>query len=204
MLHLLAVMHREPGLPQLNTWDALMAEIVGLNVDHLIHLDDKNDALKPIICQVLNTSSETELNRAIDAVHGNIHSFASQTSSQQSRVTSSVKISQVLPQVGIFRGCTGGDCSSQFSFPYPNDPHEMVFFIEDLPNIDSQLYRPTLTKKQKRQRKLERTQGIHVEQTKMKVIYGLHKQVQFKSRWGLAAIVTKVFEEIYHEIFLRD
>jgi hypothetical protein len=40
-------------------------------------------------------------------------------------------IREVDPGLGIFRGCAGGDCSSQFSFPYPNDSHERVFFIYD-------------------------------------------------------------------------
>lgn len=42
-----------------------------------------------------------------------------------------VSIKEQTPNVAIFRGCTGGDCSSQFSFPYPNDPNERVFFIYD-------------------------------------------------------------------------
>jgi hypothetical protein len=40
-----------------------------------------------------------------------------------------VTLKEVTPREAIFRGCTGGDCSSQYSFPYPNDPHERVFFI---------------------------------------------------------------------------
>lgn len=42
-----------------------------------------------------------------------------------------VSIKEQNPNIAIFRGCTGGDCSSQFSFPYPNDPNERVFFIYD-------------------------------------------------------------------------
>jgi hypothetical protein len=44
---------------------------------------------------------------------------------------SQVSIKEQNPNIAIFRGCTGGDCSSQFSFPYPNDPNERVFFIYD-------------------------------------------------------------------------
>lgn len=38
------------------------------------------------------------------------------------------------PNSAIFRGCTAGDCSSQYSFPYPNDPNERVFYIYDKDN----------------------------------------------------------------------
>lgn len=40
-------------------------------------------------------------------------------------------IKEQNPNIAIFRGCTGGDCSTQYSFPYPNDPNERVFFIYD-------------------------------------------------------------------------
>ncbi len=43
----------------------------------------------------------------------------------------SLTIREQNPNIAIFRGCTGGDCSSQYSFPYPNDPNERVFFIYD-------------------------------------------------------------------------
>lgn len=60
--------------------------------------------------------------------------------SQTEVLSSSVKIEYIVsikeqnPNVAIFRGCTGGDCSSQYSFPYPNDPNERVFFIYDEKN----------------------------------------------------------------------
>jgi hypothetical protein len=42
-----------------------------------------------------------------------------------------LRLIEVPATVGIFRGCTGGDCSSKNSFPYPNDPNEKVFFVMD-------------------------------------------------------------------------
>lgn len=38
-------------------------------------------------------------------------------------------IKEQNPLLSIFRGCTGGDCSSQRSFPYPNNPEERTFFV---------------------------------------------------------------------------
>jgi hypothetical protein len=62
--------------------------------------------------------------------------YSSQTEVLESKIQSgySVSIKEQNPHVAIFRGCTGGDCSSQYSFPYPNDPQERVFFIYDEQN----------------------------------------------------------------------
>jgi len=62
-----------------------------------------------------------------------LQNFLSQTETVKSEMADGyqVMIKEQNPHVAIFRGCTGGDCSSQFSFPYPNDPHERVFFIYD-------------------------------------------------------------------------
>ena len=38
-------------------------------------------------------------------------------------------LKEVPPKIAVFRGMMGGDCSTSLSFPYPNDPHERVFFI---------------------------------------------------------------------------
>jgi hypothetical protein len=75
--------------------------------------------------------NEAHVSRALAIVHMKMISrFATQTISHQRPINSEILLKQVRPEIGIFRGCTGGDCSSQYSFPYPNDPHERVFFIE--------------------------------------------------------------------------
>lgn len=38
-------------------------------------------------------------------------------------------LDEVPPIIGIFRGLIGGDCSTKYSFPFPNDPDERVFVI---------------------------------------------------------------------------
>jgi hypothetical protein len=88
----------------------------------------KNDVLKPILADYFK--DEKRLSRALSFIHKEINNYASDTISNQTKVTSSIELVQVPPQIGIFRGCIGGDCSSQFSFPYPNDPHEKVFYIK--------------------------------------------------------------------------
>ena len=54
-----------------------------------------------------------------------------QVLSSSVKIEYQVSIKEQNPNIAIFRGCTGGDCSSQYSFPYPNDPNERVFFIYD-------------------------------------------------------------------------
>ncbi len=136
MLEVFAVMKRSPETPLPPTWEEFRKQVDTLSAEDLIHLDDKNDALKPIIVHALGNSEGSPGNdRAVEAVHKAIRSYANQTSSHLTMATEPVKITQVLPELGIFRGCTGGDCSSQNSFPYPNDPHEMVFFIEDVSEV---------------------------------------------------------------------
>jgi hypothetical protein len=151
MLELFAVMNRFPEAQIPSTWEALAEKVNHLNAQDLIHLDDRDDALKPILKQVmampLSGASASAPSapahesiatlRAVEAVHKIIRSFAAQTSAQQTKVTGSVKITEVQPEIGIFRGCAGGDCASQYSFPYPNDPHERVFFIEEAAEVES-------------------------------------------------------------------
>jgi hypothetical protein len=136
MLELYSVMNRTPEMSIPPSWVAFAEQVKNLGAEDLIHLDDREEALKPILTQAIggavsSRSSDLTL-RTVEAVHKTIRSFASQTTTQQVKVTDPVKITEVLPEVAIFRGCTGGDCASQYSFPYPNDPHERVFFIQEM------------------------------------------------------------------------
>ncbi len=42
-----------------------------------------------------------------------------------------ITLKEVPPSQGIFRSCVGDDCATRYSFPFPNDPHEKIFFILD-------------------------------------------------------------------------
>jgi hypothetical protein len=46
----------------------------------------------------------------------------------------SLFLQEIPPLIGIFRGLIGGDCSSKYSFPYPNDIREKVFVVRPDPN----------------------------------------------------------------------
>jgi HEAT repeat protein len=139
LIELDVLIKRNPQALGISTWQELESEVEQLTSADLTHLNDREDALRPLIEQSLNADPQhnTPLppqitQRFLDGIHKRIHSFASQTKTKPVVARDPIRLTQVLPQLGIFRGCTGGDCSSQFSFPYPNDPHEMVFFIEDL------------------------------------------------------------------------
>jgi HEAT repeat protein len=109
--------------------------IDSLTQEDLLFLNDKEEVLKPLVTELLpvraTDSSQRQAQQALRAVAGRIAHYASQTVSTPVVERKPVTIRQVIPPIGIFRGCTGGDCSSQYSFPYPNDPHEKVFFIEE-------------------------------------------------------------------------
>ncbi|USN51242.1 MAG: HEAT repeat domain-containing protein [Myxococcales bacterium] len=117
-------------------WHEAKESIEKLKADDLIFFTD-NDALTPILTSLLNNETqEANLSKVLGRVNKEFNTYASQTISQRTLATRSVELIEVPPLIGIFRGCVGGDCSSQYSFPYPNDPHERVFFIKSLKKKD--------------------------------------------------------------------
>ena len=131
MLLLGATMYSAPNREWANSnWQEVQDYLNLLPSETLIYLNDKNDALLPLLCKILNASSEDKKARVLlEPIHKKIHFYASQTDNKQKLITKGIMLEQVPPEVGIFRGTVGGDCSSQLSFPYPNYPDEMVFFI---------------------------------------------------------------------------
>ncbi len=125
------------------SWKAAEDSLSQLNGQDLEFFLDKQDALAPLVRssishQVPAMSAQPSLSalsalepQLIEAIFKGIEFYAQQTEGEIERATEKIRLTQVPPAVGIFRGCTGGDCSSQYSFPYPNDPHERVFFIYD-------------------------------------------------------------------------
>lgn len=64
-------------------------------------------------------------------VQKHVKGIVSSTVETVSEITGSLLLEEVGPLVGIFRGFAGNDCSTQYSFPYPNSPMERVFFVYD-------------------------------------------------------------------------
>jgi hypothetical protein len=64
-------------------------------------------------------------------VQKRIQTYSNQTEEVQEKAQEALTLREMAPEIAIFRGCTGGDCSTAMSFPYPNDPNEKVFFLFD-------------------------------------------------------------------------
>lgn len=119
------------GNPSHHTWQEAEVSLDELNTDDLRSFNDKENYLRPMINHLIPSSSPELLEDMLKGIHKNISTFAKREMSVEKKAINPITISQQHPIVGIFRGCTGGDCSSQYSFPYPNDPNEKVFFILD-------------------------------------------------------------------------
>lgn len=110
--------------------DELAAKLRELKMSDLEFFADR-DALAPRLLKLearLGLNSK-QLSGVAAQVQAHIGSFTAQTETVLAELGDGLKLSEVPPQIGIFRGCTGGDCSSQFSFPYPNAPNERVYFV---------------------------------------------------------------------------
>ncbi len=128
--YLAAVLKKNQNTPVPQDWDQFKNSIGQLNGEDLIYLNDRDEVLKPILLTYFDGEKDKRLLRVLDFIHKKINKYASDTISHKTLVTSEVELVQVRPEIGIFRGCIGGDCSSRYSFPYPNDPHERVFYIK--------------------------------------------------------------------------
>lgn len=113
------------------SWQSAEASLNALSVQDLTSLQEKEVYLRPIINRLIPLSHPELQEEMLKRIHKNISSFATRIIRSHKKAIDPVTISQQHPVVGIFRGCTGGDCSSHHSFPFLNDPSEKVFFILD-------------------------------------------------------------------------
>ncbi len=111
-------------------WVDAQENIDSLDSNKLLFFKDA-DGFDPIANDQLKAVADPFKTDVINGIKNTLTSYASQTDSKLESITRPITLTQVPPGIGIFRGCTGGDCSSQYSFPYPNDPHERVYFIQD-------------------------------------------------------------------------
>ncbi len=115
LLELWLVLDKQPHLDQLSSED-------------LIYFSDTKDVIDPKLDTFEGLKNQKTFSQRI-AKH--IKKYASQTTCTAKRIENPITLTQEPPSVAIFRGCAGNDCSSLYSFPYPNDPNERVFFIYD-------------------------------------------------------------------------
>jgi hypothetical protein len=93
--------------------------------DHALSLFTEGDAIN-IKLKTLNLANVKDLAQTIKK---HFNHFAQEQDVIEEKIGQAIKLSEMPPAMGIFRGCTGGDCSTQFSFPYPNSPNEKVFYV---------------------------------------------------------------------------
>lgn len=112
----------------IKNWHDLKEQLNTLNSHDLLFLSD-NDALKSILLNFFDHDQDRRFSRAVQLMHREI-TFAQRKISKKTKIASNIELVEIPAPLAIFRGFIGGDCSSKFSFAYPNDPHERVFFIQ--------------------------------------------------------------------------
>jgi hypothetical protein len=55
--------------------------------------------------------------------------YSVRNSNEQVESTKALRLTEVPPYIGVFRGLAGADCSTSYSFPYVYMPQERTFFI---------------------------------------------------------------------------
>lgn len=125
-LHILSEENAEP--------DALVDSIASLDESKLRVLTDP-DIFKPkaenfaSVYQAGNRRMSKEVAGGLVGEFGK--SFSDRKIEMKTVRTGFVRITEVTPDIGICRGLLGDDCSTQYSFPFPNDPDERVFVLTD-------------------------------------------------------------------------
>ncbi len=130
------------------SWSEMSTRLKAVDENALIQFHDRDDFLAPRVMEVLRFAgisaldagpSYQKLHRTVtDDLYDRVHHFVSQTQTLEGLATVPVRLVQVPPVLGVFRGFVGSDCSSRVSFPYPNDPDELVFFVLN-PSLPSEL-----------------------------------------------------------------
>ena len=127
------VLLSQPNIAQLSTWHSIESSIAQLNQRNLIFLSNKEDVIVPLVSTMLSLEPEHPLVQSLsNSIEKWIKIYANQLLTQSKKITHGVFLEEVPPYVGIFRGFMAGDCSSQQTFPIPNDPHERIFMVHKL------------------------------------------------------------------------
>lgn len=134
-IKLALVIKRSEAATTVSSWDVLESKINQLKQEDLIFFSDKNDVVIPEVSKMMLLALENPIVKNLSNEFSKwIDFYANQTISRPKKLSGKILLEEVPPQVGIFRGFIGSDCSTRFSFPYPNDPHERVFLIKSIKN----------------------------------------------------------------------
>jgi hypothetical protein len=117
--------------------DELSSHLSQLSTQDLLSISDKDGvtpkmlALQTELKGPPHSVAEGWAKTQTENVVKETRAFSKASEGFTEKLTRTLLLKEVPPAIGIFRGCTGGDCSTQYSFPYPNAPGERVFFIYD-------------------------------------------------------------------------
>ncbi len=120
------------------TWSILESRLQDLSADDLrsfyfqeIELIQEVERVYGMQHNLVDSeSADLSLRKVLtDSLLRRMRYFVRRSFVSQSMASVPVRLVQVPPLFGIFRGFVGSDCSSKASFPYPNDPQELVFFV---------------------------------------------------------------------------
>jgi hypothetical protein len=101
------------------------AEVIDALDDHKLSFFTEGDAVN-VKLKTLNLANAKDLAQKIKK---HFKQFSQEQEVIEEKLGQAIRLTEMPPAIGIFRGCTGGDCSTQFSFPYPNSPNEKVFYV---------------------------------------------------------------------------
>ncbi|MDR3608448.1 MAG: hypothetical protein P4M08_13855 [Oligoflexia bacterium] len=128
-------LQREPGVwltgdDANNRVSSLSESDFNVLLDFKHFIKDRFDALNRDIGQrqhhtALRISVVEKINKYAKTVLGDATIVEAQGGPANLRLT------ELRPVAGIFRGCAGGDCSTKNSFAAPNSPDELVFHVTD-------------------------------------------------------------------------
>ena len=120
--------------------DKMQANLTTLNEGHLNYVDDLAEKterlnrlgahlkiLKMEKSQIKDTSETIKIKKILKT---SAEAISSQTIEKQESM-SKLKIIEVPPRLGLFRGMASGDCSTEYSAGYALSPLERNFFIYD-------------------------------------------------------------------------
>jgi hypothetical protein len=108
--------------------EGMVESIAKMNHEQLVYLSDEGDILRPLLEKL--GGSQTVSDQAMKSVLSVLGDVFAKAPTTLVDVSPVVLVEQPW-WYGILRGFVSGDCSSQHSFAYPNDPGERTFFISD-------------------------------------------------------------------------
>jgi hypothetical protein len=111
------------------SWSDAEKSIAAIDASTLMQFQDREDLLAPLLEKHVSPPNKRFRDALLEIVSDRIEVFASNTITTVERAVNPLRLVEIPPPVAIFRGFSGSDCSSRYSFPYPNDPNVRTYFV---------------------------------------------------------------------------